>query len=268
MDKQMLLQADYLDIIFDGRNKTYGGYELRRGYGDRLRNAGGIMSLALLGLVALLSYKHPAEHANTLDIAGRVVEFTDVLLPPPAIPAPPPPPKTVQSPPVSIPTMKFTEPVLTNELIEEKEAMPEAGQLKGLAAGTGNEGDSAAIGIGTEGREVVGKVAMGVDTRPVPPRTFVEQMPTFDGDLIAYLASHVLYPEAAREAGVEGRVVVEFVVNEHGNISDAKVVKGIGGGCDEEALRVISTMPAWKPGKQNGAAVKVLFKVAVKFVLQ
>ncbi|MBX2906535.1 MAG: energy transducer TonB [Taibaiella sp.] len=268
MDKQMLLQADYLDIIFDGRNKTYGGYQLRRDYGDRLRNAGAIMFLAVLGLVALVGFERPVEHSNVLDIAGRVVDLTDVLLPPPAVAAPPPPPKTVQSPPPPVPAMKFTEPVLTNEPIEEKETMPEASNMKGLASGAGNEGDSAAIGIGNEGNiGAVGRT-MGAEKKPELPRTFVEQMPTFNGDLNSYLAAHVHYPEAAREAGVEGRVVVEFIVDEHGAVTNARVAKGIGGGCDEEALRVISGMPHWKAGKQNGAPVKVLFNVAVKFVLQ
>jgi protein TonB len=71
----------------------------------------------------------------------------------------------------------------------------------------------------------------------------------------------------ARETHIEGRVTIKFVVNEDGSISNAKVVRAIGGGCEEEALRVINSMPKWKPGKQNGKAVKVYFTLPVNFVL-
>jgi len=265
MDKQTLLQADYLDIIYDGRNKTYGGYQLRRSYGDRLRNAGAIMVLAVIGLVALVGFKRPADHAEILHLADRTVDLREVILPPSVVP--PPPPKAIQPPAAQIKTNIFTKPVITDDVIPENKTMAHVSDLHTTAVGLGSEGDSAAIGVATEGK-IGGKERVFTEVKPELPRTFVEQMPTFNGDLMAYLAAHVRYPEAAREAGVEGRVVVEFVVNEQGTISNARVVKGIGGGCDEEALRVIASMPAWKPGKQNGAAVKVLFNVAVKFVLQ
>lgn len=265
MDKRMLLNADYLDIIYDGRNKTYGGYELRRSYGNRLRNAGGIMVLAVLGLVALVGFKRPVDSSSALHIVDRVVDLKDVILPPAVVP--PPPPKAVQPPATQIKTSVFTKPVITDDVIPEDKTMSHVSDLHTTAVGVGNEGDSAAIGVVTEGK-IGGRERVVTEVKPDKPHIFVEQMPTFNGDLMAYLAAHVKYPEAAREAGVEGRVVVEFVVNEQGNISNARVVKGIGGGCDEEALRVIAAMPAWKPGKQNGAAVKVLFNVAVKFVLQ
>lgn len=265
MDKQTLLQADYLDIIFDGRNKTYGGYELRRGYGDRLRNAGGIMVLAVIGMVALLGFRKPAEGVTGSIISCPVVELTDVKLDPKIVT--PPPPKAPEPPAAKIKTDLFTKPVITDDIIPENKTMPGVSDLHNTAVGLGSEGDSAAVGISTEGK-IGSRERIVTELKPELPRTFVEQMPTFNGDLMAYLASHVRYPEAARETGVEGRVVVEFVVNEQGAISNAKVVMGIGGGCDEEALRVIAAMPAWKPGRQNGTAVKVLFNVAVKFVLQ
>ena len=265
MDKQTLLQADYLDIIYDGRNKTYGGYQLRREYGSRLRNAGGVMVLAVLVLVALVGFKPPAGHSEVSHLAGQTVDLREVILPPTVVP--PPPPKAVQPPAAQIKTELFTKPVITDDVIPEDKTMSHVSDLHTATVGMGNEGDSAAIGLTTEGK-IGGRERALTEVKPELPRTFVEQMPTFNGDLVGYLAAHVRYPEAAREAGIEGRVVVEFVVNEEGAITNARVAQGIGGGCDEEALRVISAMPAWKPGKQNGAAVKVLFNVAVKFVLQ
>ena len=103
--------------------------------------------------------------------------------------------------------------------------------------------------------------------KPALP-TFVEQMPQFMGNMQDYLASHINYPAAAKEANIQGRVGITFVVNEDGTITDAKVARGIGGGCDEEALRVIRSMPKWKPGKQNGVALKVLFTQVITFKLE
>jgi protein TonB len=86
--------------------------------------------------------------------------------------------------------------------------------------------------------------------------------------LNAYLSKNIKYPKQANENGVQGRVVLQFVVNEDGDISDIKVVRGIGSGCDQEAMRVVNSMPKWKPGKQNGKAVKVSFSLPILFELE
>jgi protein TonB len=96
-------------------------------------------------------------------------------------------------------------------------------------------------------------------------------MPDYPGgqeELYKYLQKNIRYPEMARSNGIQGTVYVQFVVNKYGKIKDAKVLRGIGGGCDEEAIRVVMGMPDWKPGKQNGLAVPVYFNLPVKFTLQ
>jgi len=93
-------------------------------------------------------------------------------------------------------------------------------------------------------------------------------MPTTDYDIHAYLGKNTHYPDAAKEANIDGRVIVKFVVNEDGNVSDVQIVRGIGGGCDEEAKRVVQSMPKWKPGKQNGKPVKVYFTLPIVFKLE
>ena len=98
--------------------------------------------------------------------------------------------------------------------------------------------------------------------------TYIDQMPTAGYDFAQYLGNSMHYPRAARKGNIQGRVIVKFVVNEDGSISDCKVIKGIGGGCDEEALRVIQEMPNWKPGKQNGKFVKVYFTQPITFKLE
>ena len=86
--------------------------------------------------------------------------------------------------------------------------------------------------------------------------------------LYKYLAENIHYPEQAKNDQIQGRVVISFVVEKDGGISDAKVVKGIGGGCDEEALRVVNAMPKWTPGKMRGEVVRVNFNLPITFKLQ
>lgn len=113
--------------------------------------------------------------------------------------------------------------------------------------------------------------AQGQDTT-VRKETFqyVEQMPEYPGGTVsmqAYIRQTLKYPEAAQKKGISGKVYIKFVVDIDGTITDAYVLKGIGEGCDEEALRVVNAMPKWKPGKQNGRPVRVLFTLPVNFKL-
>lgn len=98
--------------------------------------------------------------------------------------------------------------------------------------------------------------------------TVVEQAPEFPGGMQAfqdYLATNVRYPAAAESANVKGKVFVSFIVREDGRITDVNVVKGLRRGCNEEAIRVISTMPNWTPGRQAGRPVNVKYNVVVPF---
>ena len=99
----------------------------------------------------------------------------------------------------------------------------------------------------------------------------VEEMPAFPGGeqkLMEYVGKNIKYPQIARESGIQGRVFVGFVVEPDGSVSNVKLLRGIGGGCDEEAMRVIKNMPRWKPGKQRGKAVRVSYQIPVMFRLQ
>ena len=99
----------------------------------------------------------------------------------------------------------------------------------------------------------------------------VEEMPAYPGGdqkLMEYVAKNIKYPQIARETGIQGRVFVGFVVEPDGSVSNVKVLRGIGGGCDEEAMRVVKSMPRWKPGKQRGKAVRVSYMLPVNFKLQ
>ncbi len=99
----------------------------------------------------------------------------------------------------------------------------------------------------------------------------VEEMPEFPGGaakMMEYIQKNIKYPMMARESDIQGRVFVNFVVEPDGTITNVTVMRGIGGGCDEEALRVVQSMPNWKPGKQRGSAVRCSFTVPIIFKLQ
>lgn len=101
--------------------------------------------------------------------------------------------------------------------------------------------------------------------------TIVEEMPTFPGgeaELFKYLGKNIKYPQMATDAGISGVVYVTFVVDKDGKIRDVKVLRGIGGGCDEEAVRVVKSMPTWKAGKQRGKPVTVQYNLPIRFTLR
>lgn len=98
----------------------------------------------------------------------------------------------------------------------------------------------------------------------------VEEMPEYPGGMAAlteFVATNLQYPEEAKKAKIEGRVFVHFVVEKDGSIKDVKVLKGLGYGCDEEAIRVATSMPKWKPGKQRGKEVRVAYNLPIRFTL-
>lgn len=103
------------------------------------------------------------------------------------------------------------------------------------------------------------------------PIHIAEVMPEFPGGeaaLFRFLSNNIRYPAAARETGISGTVFLSFVVERNGSISNVEVLRGVGGGCSEEAVRVVKMMPSWNPGMQGGRYVRVKFTMPVKFVLQ
>jgi protein TonB len=164
--------------------------------------------------------------------------------------------------------VKFTPPVIKkDEEVKEEEKPPEVKELENKSAGIKTqEGDPNGIDPGI----VDPGPGTGAVEAPPPPQifTYVEQMPEPSVNVNEFLSKNLRYPELAKENNISGRVTVRFVVDENGDVSDVNVVKGIGGGCDEEAKRVVMKMPKWKPGKQNGKAVKVYYTLPIVFRLE
>ncbi len=260
METKKLLQADYLDIIYDHRNKMYGGYELRKHYNQRLKQ-GVMFMFFIISALCFFSFVGK-DHVVTISQnkkSDTVIFFDHDIIPPTPV-------ETIKPQLAEnyAPTIKYNEPVITDEPIRPDEQMTQNRDLVNVAPGNASN-DSGLIG------DVPLPPGTGIIDRPASPPAkpvvYVEQMPQFVGDMGAYISNNLHYPENARANGIDGRVLVQFVVNEDGSVTDAQVVRGIGGGCDEEALRMVNSMPKWKPGRQNGMAVKVLFTLPIKFVL-
>ncbi len=263
------------DIVFANRNKAYGAYVLRKEY------RGVVTKATIIGAsIFLLAMFAP----KLLDKLGLKEEKQEVMvemnlmdLPPPPIDdnePPPPPPPPVEQPKVE--TVKFLPPeVKKDEEVPQESPPPTVEKLEvAVAASETQEGDPNAteLIIAPEAISAPGKGEV-IEAAPVEEKIFtaVEQNPEFPGgqsEMYAYLRKNIKYPGAASRANIQGRVFLQFVVNTDGSITDVEVVKGVGFGCDEEAMRVVKGMPKWKPGRQSGRAVRVKYTLPVAFQLE
>ncbi len=275
MDINKILNADYLDILFDGKNKKYGGYILRKQYKRRM-----LISAFVTVVVISLLFATTLIQPEVEEIVTPAFNMQDVELapPPPLDPLepPPPPPPTAPPPPVK-PTVKFTPPVIkpNEEVLEEDKPEPPKPEENKVVGPTNIEGtdDPNAIDPNLSSISGDGRGPAVVPAAPPPPEIFrsVEQMPGFPGGdaaLLRYLSNNINYPSEARRNQIEGRVILEFVVDETGQVGNVRIVHDIGGGTGAEAKRVVERMPKWSPGRQNGKPVKVYYTLPVSFRLQ
>jgi protein TonB len=261
MTKQKVYTAPMDEIVFERRNKTYGAYILRKLYTKHMTRA---LILAIIILLAGLAYPlassyYAQKRAGYVEkVAGA--DFMDMDKPkdeaPPPPPPPPPPPAALEQ------KVKFVAPVVTTEEVVEDADIFNQDEL----SQTSNEAVAVTEEVAEAPKEEVIEVE---ESKPV--FTIVEEMPSFPGgeaERNKFLAENIVYPQQATENGIQGTVYVSFVVDSKGNVTDVKILRGIGGGCDEEALRVVKMMPKWHPGKQNGKLVRVLFNMPIYFKLQ
>jgi protein TonB len=262
MTDQKVYVAPMDEIVFEHRNKTYGAYILRKLYNKNMTRG---LILAVIILIAGLAYPlassyYAQKRAGYVEKAASA-EFIDMDKPkeeaPPPPPPPPPPPAALEQ------KVKFVAPIVTTEeVVEDADIFNQ----DDLAQTTTNEA------VAIEEIVVETKVeVIEVEESKKEVFTIVEEMPAFPGgeaERNKFLAENIQYPQQATENGIQGTVYVSFVVDSKGNVTDVKILRGIGGGCDEEALRVVKMMPKWHPGKQNGKNVRVLFNMPIYFKLQ
>jgi len=261
MTNQEVFAAPMDEIVFEHRNKTYGAYILRKLYPKNVTKALIIAVIILLaGLAYPLASSYYAQKRSKYIEKAASAEFIDMDKPkeeaPPPPPPPPPPPAALEQ------KVKFVAPIVTTEEVVEDADIFNQDEL----SQTTNEA------VAIEEIVVETKVeVIEVEESKKEVFTIVEEMPAFPGgetERNKFLAANIQYPQQATENGIQGTVYVSFVVDSKGNVTEVKILRGIGGGCDEEALRVVKMMPKWHPGKQNGKNVRVLFNMPIYFKLQ
>jgi len=245
------------EMVFKTRNKDYGAYVLRKKYQKYT-----LISL-LIGVFAIgaaVAYPVVAAYLNKSRIIKENttvgVEMLDIPKEeaPPPPPPPPPPPDVVQQ-------QRFVAPKVTTDSVETTMVTQDDLSTKHNTEAPAEE------------NIVVEEAKPQVIEQEAPKEIFtvVEEQPNYPGGdeaRIKFLQANMKYPEEAKELGVQGKVFVTFVVEVDGSITDVKVLRGIGSGCDDEAIRVVKSMPKWVPGKQRGVPVRVQFNLPINFKLQ
>ncbi|MBB6240240.1 protein TonB [Pedobacter sp. AK013] len=269
-------KTEWLDLVFANRNKNYGAYDLRS-------KSSSIMTRALLvsgSLFVLLCFS-PLIYAKLfpkeaiVEAPPKVVNLTDVIHQmKPKTPEPEKKVEPAKADPVKVKTVALSQ----NIVVVNKVDLPDPPTIKEIqnavisdktqdgvvapnamiseAKGSGDGTGTAKEGTGTgDDKEIY--IAGGVD-----------EYPEFNGGAKAwskYMERNLRYPSRAQDEGAAGKVYVSFVVEKDGSITDVSVIKGIGFGCDEEAIKVIKKSPLWKPGKNRGMPVRVRYNMAINF---
>lgn len=265
-------KVDLNELVFATKNKEYGAYQLRKNYKTYLSIALWIsIFIFVIGTSFPLIVRAltPTEKFDQ-SLRKKVVTITD-LAPPPSIDEKKVV-EQVEAPPPLKSTIKFLPPVIKPDEQVTDEYIPTVEELHNVDPGSKTQEGSAG-GVDYSLIEVAEapKEAVVKEEAKEEAFTFVEEMPSYpDGqeELLRFIGSNVVYPEIAKRAQVEGKVMVGFVVEKDGNITNISVVKGIGAGCDEEAVRVCKLMGKWRPGKQNGKPVRVRMVIPFQFKLQ
>lgn len=277
MSKIDLISSDWVDLVFEGRNKAYGAYRLRKS--TTKRNILAMVAVVLLLIVAfiILTVKNFVDEQRAKVAMTQVAELTNYDQPKKKAEFKQ---KKVEVEPERVvervkSSIKFTAPVIKkDEEVKPDEELKTQDELMSTKTAIGTfdvKGNDDANGEILKAKEVIAE--------PEPPKheeenkvfDIVEQQPLFPGGptaLMKYLSENTKYPVVAQENGVQGRVTVQFVVEKDGSISDVHVLRGVDPSLDKEAVRVVKSMPRWTPGKQNGITVRVNYRVPVLFRLQ
>lgn len=277
MSKIDLISSDWVDLVFEGRNKAYGAYRLRKS--TTKRNILAMVAVVLLLIVAfiILTVKNFVDEQRAKVAMTQVAELTNYKQPEKKAEVKQ---KKVEVEPERVvervkSSIKFTAPVIKkDDEVKPDEELKTQDELMSTKTAIGTfdvKGNDDANGEILKAKDVIAE--------PEPPKheeenkvfDIVEQQPLFPGGpaaLMKYLSENTKYPVVAQENGVQGRVTVQFVVEKDGSISDVHVLRGVDPSLDKEAVRVVKSMPRWTPGKQNGITVRVNYRVPVLFRLR
>ncbi len=273
MSKMDLTSLQWCDLIFVNKNKAYGAYKLRADSPKRHTRAMifvfvvVIIACFLPTLIELATPQHVGDDAML-----EVTQLSQLEKPEVKQEEFVKPVETTPPPPALKSTIKFTAPV-----IKDDDEVPDEDQMKSQdELNTSKTSISIADVKGNDdehGVDIADLKQIVVQAKEEPEEVFdmVEQMPSFPGGdqaLLKYLSDNIRYPAIDQENGVQGVVICQFVVSRDGSVRDVTVVRTLSPTCDREAVRVLTSMPKWIPGKQNGKAVNVKYTVPVRYRLQ
>jgi len=277
MDKFININStEWCDLIFEGRNKGYGAYKLRQASSKRHIAAFLIVALItaiiavmpqLYGVVENLTKRDLGPMEETVELSNLPIEKQvpeENIIKQEEAPPPPPLKSTIQFVP---PVIAKDEEVRENESMKTQEEI-QSSKLQISVANVKGTDEQHGIDIAELNQN---KVIVEEKTDNEKPFEVVEENPSFPGglsELNKFLSDNIRYPVIAQENGIQGRVIIKFVVSKTGNISDVQVVRGVDPSLDKEAVRVVQSMPKWIPGRQRGQAVPVYFTLPVVFKLQ
>lgn len=274
--KSTIYQTEWLDLVFENRNKSYGAYELRLNYNKRLGYALFIASflVVLLFLVPLVYQRFSGTDASAVVLpnANDSDKVFDVVFSPkkeekkedlPAAGSP-------KSDPVKLKSTRFVDIVVVNTPVQDEPPTIKDLQNSTISSQTvaGTETKDNVVSIHQENGSGAGLGDEAGNGNELVTPDLLEKYPEFPGGMDAfanYLRKNLRYPERAVDAGINGKVIVSFVIEKDGRLTDIRVLRGIGYGCDEEATRVLRKSPPWKPGIQNSRNVRVLYTIPLVF---
>lgn len=267
-----IFKPQWLDVVFKGRNQAYGAYELRK---ENPKNTLRALVIAILGFVVVLGSPTIINIIQGfIPKADQKVKVTDVvLLPPPPIDAakpPPPPPKEPPKPKVD--QVRFPPPIVKPDNQVHEKDPPTEKQLEVADPGPkeqkGDPNAKLTVDEPAGNADVQQAVTEAGDGNQVFTAVEVEPVPKGGMEAFyAFLGKKIQYPSAAKEAGTQGRVILQFVVEKDGSLTDIKVLREPGNGLGDEATRVLRLAPKWSPGIQNGKPVRVQYTIPVNFSL-
>ncbi len=251
---------NFNDLVFENRNKTYGAYLLRKSYSNNLSFAM-FSSASFIGILALAAFLLTKNNANQPDIKGQLASQDSISI-------------FVDVTPLEKPDVKI------EKVIPPKEFTPKSDNLNLVASDNKKdvlEKGNVDVAIIKDGKPdgldsvpaIIGiKVEPTTPSLPPDPKIIVTEMPEFNGNLFKYLKDNLHYPRIAVDNFTSGTVVLQFIVEFDGSIDNIKILHPVEDGCTDEAIRVVKSMPKWKPGKNHGEPVRVLFNLPVKFTIK
>jgi protein TonB len=247
------------DIVFEVRNKEYGAYKLRKKY-NRTVLIALLIGVIIIGTAVITPYINAKAAENRGKRAERQVEIkmenldqpAEQVAPPP--PPPPPPADVVQQ-------QKYVPPQVVDSIKPE-----DVKQLMTADQAQTEVTNKEVVEVQQQVKEEVQEAEPEQQ-----PFVVVEEMPMFPGGdaaLLKYIADHIQYPEIAKENNIQGKVIVRFCVTPKGGVSQVSILKGVDPELDKEAIRVVNTLPPFKPGKQGGKPVPVWYMVPIAYTLK